>query len=1035
MFDWLRSLTDTTGFVPRSQCGAWTPEWIAVHTGSDILIWLAYLSIPLVLLGVARHPAVRPFRPLVFLFAAFILACGTTHLIEAVIFEQPVYRLSGVLKAMTAVVSWATVFALIPAVTRLLPVLDQLVARPAPTPARDPDADKPFSLVYSLAILMALLATLIRYALDPVLGDTPAFGVSIMAVIFVGWYAGFGPGLVTLLLSGLLSMYLFLPPRQTLWVEGVHLQVDSGLYLVTGIGVLILGELQRTTRRRLHGKVLQLWAAREELTAEKRKADETLASLDALVRNAPYGIAFFDPDLRYIRVNDTFARANGVPPDDMIGRPLPEVLSDYPADLLAEYRHVLATGETLTRRTYNEAGSLWELTAFPVPLADGLRGLGVIGVDVTDRHRHEEQLRESAEKFQAMADGIPQLAWMTRPDGHIFWYNQRWYDYTGTTLEEMEGWGWQAVHDPVELKRVMVSWPKALAAGEPFEETFPLRRHDGQMRWHLTRAVPLKDAAGKVLLWFGTNTDITAQRELEHALRETTSQLTQLTEGMPLLMWACRPTGECDYLSRQWLDYTGLPLDEQLGKGWLTALHPDDRAGTTTAWQAAVGGAAEYDLEYRIRRHDGVYRWFATRGIPVRDQVGRITRWYGSCTDIDDRKHYRDNLERMVAERTAQIREQQTFLNTTLDNVAEGIVACDASGRLKLFNAAAKKMHALPAEPLAADRWAERYRLFEADGVTPMATDNIPLFRAWRGEEVREAELVIRSDGQPDRYVLCFGQQLHAADGNVSGAVVSMRDITERREYERQLLLTHAALRASNEDLEKFAYVASHDLQEPLRKIQAFGTRLADRYREVLGEQGQGYLERMTDAAGRMRRLIEDLLSLSRVSSKPIAFQPVDLGRLVHDVLGDIDEQVRRTGGRVDVGPLPTVVGDPGQLRQLFQNLIGNALKFARPNVPPEVRVTAVPFDVLSDDDDQPPGPGWRITVTDNGIGFEPEYAERIFELFQRLHSRAKYEGTGLGLAIVRKIAVRHGATVSAHGRPGEGATFTLDWLTRVEPE
>ena len=1291
MIDWFQSLTSTTGFVPRRQCGDWTPGWVTAHAGSDVLIWLAYLSIPLVLLAVARHAAVRPFRPMIGLFAAFILACGTTHLIEAVIFEHPVYRLGGVVKILTAVVSWATVFALIPAVPRLLPLLDQLPKSPPPEPGPDPDAVKPAGLVYSLAILIALLAVLLRVALQPVLGDYSPYTVALLATVFVAWYGGFGPGLVTLLLSGVAAVYLFVPPRGQVVLDDLPKQFGLGLFLFTGLGVLVLGGLQRETRRRLHGKVLQLWSAREEATAEKRKADETLAALDAFVRNAPYGIAYFDPAMRYIRVNDTFAKANGVPVGEHIGRALTDVLPDFPPDLAAEYQRVLDTGEPLNRRVVREPEVVWELTAFPVPLADGRRGLGVIGVDVTDRQRQEEQLRESAERFQAMADGIPQLAWMTRPDGHIFWYNQRWYDYTGTTLEEMQGWGWQAVHDPEELKRVMVTWPKALAAGEPFEDTFPLRRYDGQMRWHLTRAVPHKDAAGRVLLWFGTNTDITAQRQMEEELRErearfrqlaeampqivwvargdgyreyfntrwygytgltveqsagregwvvalhpddqergraawrhsvetgelyqieyrfrdrhgnyrwflgraeavrdeagqivrwlgtctdidrqvraaedlrearrfaesvlhslsshlavidadgnivsvneswrqfgeangippgfdwltanyfaagrqdeygrraedgiravargergafeleypchgggreryfvlranrfrgdgpvrlvithenvtdrvlaerqlreSASQQLQLTEGMPLLMWACRPNGECDYLSRQWLDYTGTPLDSQLGKGWLAYVHPDDRAATTAAWQAAVDGAAAYDVEYRLRRHDGAYRWFAVRGIPVRDQAGRITRWYGSCTDIDDRKHYRDNLERMVAERTAQIREQQMFLNTTLDNIAEGVVACDASGRLKLFNAAARRMHALPLEPTAADRWTERYRLYEADGVTPMPTDNIPLYRAWRGETVRDAELVIRAVGQPDRYLLCFGQQLHAPDGNVSGAVVSMRDVTERREYERQLLLTHAALRASNEDLEKFAYVASHDLQEPLRKIQAFGTRLADRYRDALGEQGQGYLDRMTEAAGRMRRLIEDLLALSRVSSKQITFQPVDLSVLVQDVLGDLDEQVQRTGGRVEVGRLPTVVGDPGQLRQLFQNLIGNALKFSRPDTPPEVRLTATELAQLPADADPPPpaSSGWRITVSDNGIGFEPEYAERIFELFQRLHARTKYEGTGLGLAIVRKIALRHGATIVARGRPGEGATFVLDWPTQAE--
>lgn len=443
MIDWFQSLTSTTGFVPRRQCGDWTPGWITVHAGSDVLIWLAYLSIPLVLLAVARHAAVRPFRPMIGLFAAFILACGTTHLIEAVIFEHPIYRLGGVVKVLTAVVSWATVLALIPAVPRLLPLLDQLTTTPTAEPGPDPDAVKPAGLVYSLAILIALLAVLIRYAMHPVLGEYAPYMVSLLATVFVAWYGGFGPGLVTLLLSGVATVYLFVPPRGAFDLDDLSKQFGLGMFLFTGLGVLVLGGLQRETRRRLHGKVLQLWSAREEVTAEKRKADETLAALDAFVRNAPYGIAYFDPDLRYIRVNDTFASANGVPVDEHIGRVLTDVLPDFPPDLVANFHRVLDTGEPLTRHIVRGPETVWELTAFPVPLTDSRHGLGVIGVDVTDRQRHEEQLRQSEARFRQLAEVMPQIVWVARGDGHREYYNSRWYEYTGLTVEQSagrEGW-------------------------------------------------------------------------------------------------------------------------------------------------------------------------------------------------------------------------------------------------------------------------------------------------------------------------------------------------------------------------------------------------------------------------------------------------------------------------------------------------------------------------------------------------------------------------------------------------------------------
>lgn len=223
-------------------------------------------------------------------------------------------------------------------------------------------------------------------------------------------------------------------------------------------------------------------------------------------------------------------------------------------------------------------------------------------------------------------------------------------------------------------------------------------------------------------------------------------------------------------------------------------------------------------------------------------------------------------------------------------------------------------------------------------------------------------------------------------------------------------------LRRSNDELEKFAYVASHDLQEPLRKIQAFGDRLVRKCKDQVGEQGLEYLDRMLAAAARMRQLIDDLLTFSRVTTKPQVLAVVDLGEVVRGVVGDLEHRLGGADGRVEVGELPALRADPSQMRQLFQNLIANALKFRKPDVAPVVTVAAEPR----------PG-GWRIRVSDNGIGFEPAYAARIFELFQRLHGRGEYEGTGLGLAICRKIAERHGGSIEAHGRPGDGATFVID--------
>ncbi|MBI5014947.1 MAG: PAS domain S-box protein [Deltaproteobacteria bacterium] len=256
------------------------------------------------------------------------------------------------------------------------------------------------------------------------------------------------------------------------------------------------------------------------------------------------------------------------------------------------------------------------------------------------------------------------------------------------------------------------------------------------------------------------------------------------------------------------------------------------------------------------------------------------------------------------------------------------------------------------------------------------------------------------------RYVLAFG-----------------RDVTEQKKAREELEAFNERLARSNQDLEDFAYVASHDLQEPLRKVQAFGDRLKAKHGDALGDQGRDYLERMQNAAQRMQCLIEDLLTFSRVTTKARPFETVDLAQVAREVLSDLEVRIEQTGARVDLGPLPTLEADPLQLRQLLQNLIGNALKFRRPGEAPVVRVSAESAEASGG----PAGePRLCLSVEDEGIGFDPKYADRIFGVFQRLHGRGEYEGTGVGLAVCRKIAERHRGSIAAQGRPGQGARFVV---------
>ena len=267
------------------------------------------------------------------------------------------------------------------------------------------------------------------------------------------------------------------------------------------------------------------------------------------------------------------------------------------------------------------------------------------------------------------------------------------------------------------------------------------------------------------------------------------------------------------------------------------------------------------------------------------------------------------------------------------------------------------------------------------------------------------------------RKIMCLNARLVEQGPDASRVILlAIEDVTERRLTERRLAAQRGELERSNAALNEFAFIASHDLQEPLRKIVSFGERLAGSAGPVLEGNARVYLDRMLNAAARMRVLITDLLSYSQISTRTDPFVATDLGAIARDVVADLETSIADVGGRVDVGALPVIEADASQMRQLLQNLVANALKFRRPEVAPVVRLGG-----------SSAGNGsWTITVTDNGIGFKEEHGEKIFRMFERLNSRAQYDGSGIGLAICRKIVERHGGTIAAKSTTGQGTTFSV---------
>ncbi len=647
---------------------------------------------------------------------------------------------------------------------------------------------------------------------------------------------------------------------------------------------------------------------------------------------------------------------------------------------------------------------------------------------------------------RALVEAIPQVVWTARPDGTVDHFNDRWFAYTGLSLADSLGWGWKPALHPDDLAPTVEAWERAVGLVEPFEAEARVRRAaDGSDRWHLFRAEPVRGDGG-LLGWAGTCTDVDDRRRDRDALGEQASRFRSLSEAMPQIVWVARPDGYHEYFNGRWYEFTGMDPGRSIGWGWRAPLHPDDVERSKRRWRQATASGEPYEIEYRFRRVDGVYRWFLARAVPIRDASGVVKVWFGTCTEIDDQKRVAHELElaRVEAERALDaLHLSRERFRTLVEAVPQLVWSCRPDGSCDYLSRQWVEYTGLPLEDQLGHDWT----------LAIHPEDRDTTYRSWIEAAATGAHYDVeyrlrRHDGQ-HRWFHARGVPVVEGDGPITAWFGTSTDIDDRKRIEGEVRRLNRDLEArvqartveleranadlkaftaklewSNRELQEFASVASHDLQEPLRKIQAFGDRLEAKAGPALGDEGRDYLGRMRAAAGRMRTLIDDLLAFSRVSTKARPFAPLDLGKVAREVLSDLEGRIAQTSGRVEAVDLPTVAADATQMRQLFQNLIGNGLKFHKPGVPPAIRVSARTLESAERPD--PDVPAVEIGFEDNGIGFDPKYLDRIFNVFQRLHGRNEYEGTGMGLAIVRKIVERHGGSITARAEPGRGATFVV---------
>ena len=503
------------------------------------------------------------------------------------------------------------------------------------------------------------------------------------------------------------------------------------------------------------------------------------------------------------------------------------------------------------------------------------------------------------------------------------------------------------------------------------------------------------------------------RRELEEtnqSLLQKSKEFHILTNALTPVVWTATADGFIDFYSRRWDEYTGLNFKDTSGNNWQQVVHPDDLSPCLEKWSECLKTGELFQFEYRWRGKDNIYRWFLAQAESVRDQEGNIIKWFGTSTNIDVLKRHAEILEEEVKKRTNELAESERKFRAIFDHTFQLIGLLEPDGRVIDVNQTALDYQSTTAEQVTDHLFWKTPWFAHSEEVQKQIQDAVTAVA--KGDFVRFEVKHLRPSGSPA--LIDFSMKpVFAEDGTVKYLIPEGRDITERKVQEEKLQQLAERLASSNHDLQQFAYVASHDLQEPLRTVISFSNLLKKKAGNSLTPDTQKYLEVIVESVERMQQLIRDLLLYARVETQGEPLVPVDLNAPLNDAIKGLEAAINETETEIIFDELPQVLGDANQLTRLFQNLLSNSIKFRSEKLP-EIRIS-----VLEDKNNA------VLSISDNGIGISMEYAERIFEIFQRLHSVSKYPGTGIGLAVCRKIVERHGGNITLQPVK-EGTTFEL---------
>ncbi len=630
-------------------------------------------------------------------------------------------------------------------------------------------------------------------------------------------------------------------------------------------------------------------------------------------------------------------------------------------------------------------------------------------VDISDLKKAEAQRQEALNDLErernlmrVMIDNLPDLIFMKDLQSRFLVANQATADVMGAVSpDQLVGRTDFDFYPEDVAARYYANEQQFMQAGQDVLNVENVHfDRDQNVQIMISTKVALHDAQGQVSGLVGIEHDTTEQRRLETKLEERERIYRELVQNANSAILRFNQNGRITFCNEYAQSFFGYTEDEILGSPVDILVSPDEPTRRATAGLAQDILAHPERYQNEIIENvckDGRRVWMAWTNKPLINERGLLTEILVVGVDITARRITEEALEASRAQMAA-----------ALESMTDAVFISDLEGNFTVFNEAFATFHKFKNKTECATTLAEYPDFLEVyldtGELAPLDMWAVP--RALRGETVTNAEYSLRRKDTGERWVGSYSfAPIRDLQGKVVGSVVVGRDITERKAMEENL-------RHSNAELEQFAYVASHDLQEPLRTVAGMVELLQKRYQGQLDENANEYIHFAVDASERMQKLITDLLEFSRVGRRGRPFEPTDMERVFALALGNLRAAMSESQARITHDPLPNLSADSGQMTQVLQNLIANALKFHSER-PLEIHISAERVEG-----------GWRFGVRDNGIGIEPQYFERIFQIFQRLHSRRKYAGTGIGLALCKKIIERHGGKMWVESEFGQGATF-----------